>query len=121
MLLFTIKFVHSLILVYMLGCLYLVWQYGLTGFYKRWMPLALASVALEGAVFFGYGMKCPLTEWALALGDKTGSDLLMDILFEQPVNIIPSYITFFVVGLCVAGWRFWQEQKPLNYAEQRAS
>lgn len=120
MFLFIIKFIHSIILVYMLGCLYLMWQYGLAGLYKRWMPLALGSIMLEGLVFWAYGMNCPLTEWAIALGDETGSDLLMDILFDVPINIVPSYIISFVVGLCFAGWRFWQEEKPSNHTKQRA-
>jgi hypothetical protein len=118
MLLFTIKLLHSIILLYMLGCLYIVWQYGLTGSYRRWMPLALASITLEGIVWLAYGMECPLTIWAIALGDKTGSDLLMDFFFDIPINIAPSYITSFVVALCVAGWRFWQEYP---YPERQAS
>ena len=118
MLLFIIKFVHSIILLYMLGCLYIVWQYGLTGLYRHWMPFALASITLEGIVWLAYDMECPLTIWAIALGDETGSDLLMDFFFEIPINIAPSYIASFTVALCVAGWRFWQEYP---YPEQQAS
>jgi hypothetical protein len=97
--------------------LFLIWQYALTGFYKRWMPLAISSILLEGLVWFSYGMDCPLTIWAIALGDDTGSDLLMGLLFVVPVNIAPSYILAFVVGLCFAGWRFWHEQKPPSHHE----
>lgn len=113
MLLFTIKFVHSLILLYMLVCIGLIWHYGLTGRYRRFLPFALVSLVLEGLVWLGYGMRCPLTDWAIALGDDTGSDLLMDMLLVQPVNVVPGYAVLFVLGLVCASWRFWHDH-PAN-------
>ena len=77
----------------------------------RWMPLALGSIALEGAVWFGYGMRCPLTDWAIALGDDSGADLLSDIVLVQPVDVVSGYAAFFVLGLCFAGRRFWLESR----------
>ena len=111
MLLFIIKFTHSLILLYMLGCLYIIWQFGLAGLYLRWLPVAIGSILLEGLVWFANGMRCPLTEWAMALGDESGADLLSDIILVQPVNVVSGYATFFVLGLCLAGWRFWHHEK----------
>ena len=111
MLLFTIKLTHSVVLLYMLGCLFIIWQYGLTGLYQHWMPLTIGSILLEGLVWFANGMRCPLTELAIALGDETGADLLSDIILVQPINVVSGYATFFVLGLSLAGWRFWQNVK----------
>jgi hypothetical protein len=111
MLLFTVKLIHSVILIYMLGCLLLIWHYGLTGLYERWLLLAVVSIMLEGLVWFGNGMRCPLTDWAMALGDETGADLLSEIILVQPVNVVSGYVPFSVLGLWLAGWRFWQHQK----------
>src|SRR5688500_14547525 len=111
MLLFTVKFTHSLILLYMLGCLFLIWQYGLTGLYQGWLPLAIGSIMLEGLIWFANGMRCPLTDWAIALGDESGADLLSDIILVQPVDVVSGYATFFVLGLCLSGLRFWQHEK----------
>ena len=111
MLLFIIKLIHSLILIYMLVCLFLIWQYALTGLYQHWLPIAIGSIVLEGFVWLINGMRCPLTDWAMALGDESGADLLSDIILVQPVNVVSGYAIFFVSGLCLAGLRFWQQDK----------
>lgn len=106
-----IKFVHSVILLYMLGCLLLLWQYGLTGQYRRWLPLVLGSLILEAAVWLGNGCRCPLTDWAIALGDETGADLLSEIIMPVPTNVMPAYALCFVMGLLLAGRREWLYRK----------
>jgi len=105
MLLFAIKLLHSLILLYLLTCVGLIWHYGLTGQYEQWLWLAIGSVLLEGIIWLAYGMRCPLTEWAVALGDETGADLLSDLIFPEPVNNMPAYVICFMIGIFAAGAR----------------
>lgn len=104
---FLIKLVHSIILIYMLICLALLWQYGTTGLYRRWLPLALGSLVLEASVWLAHGGRCPLTDWAIALGDETGADLLSDWIMPQPTNVMPAYAGFFVLCLVLVGRREW--------------
>ncbi len=89
----------------MLFCIGFIWHYALTGLYERWLVYAIGAVLLEGVVWIAYGMRCPLTDWAIALGDDTGADLLSEIVFIEPVNTVPQYAVVFALGLCGAALR----------------
>ena len=55
MTLFTIKFAHSLFIIYMMVCLYVVWHYALIGIYHPFIKWALGWGCAEavGIVSFG--------------------------------------------------------------------
>lgn len=109
-LVFLVKLLHTAAVLYLLLCLAVIWQYALTGLYRRWLGLAIASVLLEGAVYVGWGFRCPLTDWAIALGDDTGADLIQEWLLIGPNQYVPSYALFFAVGTLLAGKRYWTER-----------
>lgn len=99
MALFSIKFTHSLIIIYMMVCLFFVWQYALIGDYHPFTKWAFASIFAEAVVFVASGFECPLTIWALNLGDETGADFLSELFLLENVDFTKNYILFFVVGL----------------------
>lgn len=104
--LFAIKLVHSLIIIYMMLCLYSIWQYAVTGIPHPFVPWALVSIIAEGVVFIVYGWECPLTLWAIALGDDTGADFLSDILYLEQVDFATNYAIFAIVGMILAFRRY---------------
>lgn len=109
--LFLVKFVHSLVVLYMFGCLYVLWQYALTGWYRRWVGIAIGSIVLEGVVYAAWGWRCPLTDWAIALGDDTGADFIMELLLLDNVSIVVPFAIFFAVGVSLAAWRWWHTER----------
>lgn len=98
MLLFTIKLTHSIIILYMMFCLYIIWQYALTGIDQPFLKWAFLSVIAEGIVWIAWGFECPLTIWAQNLGDDTGVDLLSEIFLLENVEYTRNFIIFFVIG-----------------------
>lgn len=118
MLLFLIKLTHSLIVIYMLACLFIVWEYGLNGFYRHWLGLAFASIALEVLVYSLSGFRCPLTEWAVALGDKTGADFIGELFLLGNVNFVSSYAIFLAGGTMLAIWRYLRENASDSSTKQ---
>ncbi|MEM9952071.1 MAG: hypothetical protein AAF846_10745 [Chloroflexota bacterium] len=111
MMLFTIKLVHSLIIIYMMFCLYAIWQYALTGIERPFTRWAFVSVIAEGIVFIAYGWECPLTIWALNLGDDTGSDLLSDWLYLEEVDFTTNFAIFFGIGTVLSIRQYLQHQR----------
>jgi hypothetical protein len=108
MLLFTIKLTHSLILIYMTVCIGIIWYSAIRNTTGFWLWIALISLALECLVFIGNGLRCPLSDWAVALGDTTGNDLLSEWLF--PTWLIqyfsPICGTLLFGGLLALAYRF---------------
>lgn len=111
MMLFLVKFTHSLILVGLLIALYVVWMYALHGMFWHWWRWAVAAIVLEAVVWVGYGWRCPLTDWAIALGDDTGADYITEWLIVSPVNYVMSYAIFASCGILLALRRNYLEQK----------
>jgi len=110
MMVFFIKFFHTLAVLYFLLCLYCIWQYALNGLHRRWVGLALVSIMLEAAIYAGNGFRCPLTDWAIELGDPTGADYIQDWFLPGNINFVPSFAVFTVAGSVLAGWRWMQER-----------
>jgi len=73
----------------------------------------MASIALEAVIWFGNGGRCPLTDWALALGDETGADLLTEIFMIRSTNYVTAYILFVSIGLMLTGKRLWHNRQPV--------
>ena len=106
MALFSIKFAHSLIIIYMMICLFFVWHYALIGGYHAFTIWAFASIFAEAVVFVTSGFECPLTIWALNLGDETGADFISELLLLENVDFTTNYALFFVVGLVLSFRRY---------------
>lgn len=98
MLLWLIKCAHSMIIGYMMLCLYFVWEYALTGFRRRFTVWAFLSIVAEGIVFIAWGWDCPLTIWAQQLGDTSGADLVSEMLYLEQVQYTNNFALFFLVG-----------------------
>ena len=106
MALFSIKFTHSLIIIYMMICLFFVWHYALIGGYHPFTLWAFVSIFAEAIVFVASGFECPLTIWALNLGDETGADFISELLLLENVDFTTNYALFFVVGLVLSLRRY---------------
>jgi hypothetical protein len=106
MLLFLVKFSHSLVIIYMLFCLYWLWEYALYGLHERWIGWIVASILLEAVVFALSGFDCPLSQWAIALGDSSGLDYLSDVFRLNRVDYVGNYAAFAAIGMLLAGKRF---------------
>jgi hypothetical protein len=123
MLIFIIKLAHSLILIYMTVCIAYLWYSAFRNKAGLWLWIALVSLVVEVLVFVGNGLRCPLSDWAVALGDPSGNDLLSEWLF--PAWLIqyfsPICGILLVGGLVALGYRlvsnpatrarFWQKSK----------
>jgi len=120
MLLFLVKFIHSVIVIYMLACLFVIWQYGLNDLYVEWLKLAFASILLEAIVYAVFGFHCPLTEWAVALGDDTGADFIGELFLLGNVNFVSSFAIFFTGGTMLAIWRYLRENASDSSSKKNA-
>jgi hypothetical protein len=108
MLLFLVKFGHSLIIVYLLLCLYWLWEYALYGLHERWIGWVVGSILLEALVFALSGFNCPLSDWAIALGDSSGKDYFSDVFRLDRVDYVGNYAAFAALGMGLAGRRYWK-------------
>ena len=106
-LLFLVKFMHTIAIIVLLLCLMVVWYYALEGLLRRWLVPALTLIALEAVVFIAYGWRCPLTDWALALGDETGHDFIGEYLLPNATNYVPSFTIFTIAGVVLTLRRWW--------------
>jgi len=84
-----VKAFHSLaVLVFAAAAVYLMYS-GLTGHRDVWTVAALVAVAVETAVYLGFGVKCPLTMLARWLGDDGGHDYLFEwLLGRQRIGLV---------------------------------
>ena len=117
MLLFLVKFSHSLVILYMLLCLYWLWEYALYGLRERWIGWIVGSILLEAVVFALSGFNCPLSDWAIALGDSSGKDYFSDIFRLDRVDYVGNYAAFAVIGMLLAGRRY---KKSLSQRRREA-
>ncbi len=90
---FLIKFVHSLIYLFMSFCLGYLFYAGITATYDWKLAFAIGMIVLEVIVLSLSGWRCPLSTWARKLGDETGNDLLSDY-------VLPSWATRLTVPFC---------------------
>lgn len=109
MALFTIKFTHSLMIIYMMICLFFVWQYALMGVYHPFTKWAFASIFAEAVVFVASGFECPLTIWAINLGDDTGADFVSELFLLENVDFTTNYALFFLIGFFFSVRRFFAQ------------
>lgn len=110
MLLFTIKLTHSIIILYMMFCLYIIWQYALIGIQQPFLKWAFLSVIAEGIVWIAWGFECPLTIWAQNLGDDSGVDLLSELFLLGNVEYTMNFAIFFAIGTILSLKQFAQQK-----------
>ncbi|HEY3858905.1 MAG TPA: hypothetical protein VGM47_04760, partial [Gammaproteobacteria bacterium] len=79
---------------------------GITARYGVWLWLALAALAVEVCVYVGFGMKCPVTDWAIKYGAPEGhafdthlSERQSDFLF----NVITGLMVLGLLLLAARG------------------
>jgi hypothetical protein len=106
MLLFLVKFTHSLIIIYLLICLYWLWEYALFGLHEHRVGWVVGSILLEAGVFALAGFNCPLSEWAIALGDSSGRDYFSDVFYLDRIDYVGNYAVFAAIGMALAGRRY---------------
>lgn len=110
MLLFTVKAVHSLAILFMMMCLYHIWHYALTGLERPFTRWAFICVFAEGIIFSLYGWECPLTIWALELGDETGADLISEWFYLEHVEFTTNFAIFFGIGTLLSIKQVYQHR-----------
>ena len=67
-----VRAVHTLIYAVMVAAIAVLLFAGITGYSGAWLWISLGLVAVEGIVFFGNGMRCPLTALAVRFGAEKG-------------------------------------------------
>jgi hypothetical protein len=103
----TIKALHTAIYAVMVAAIFYVIYCGISGTLNVLLAVSVGLVALEGAVFFGNGRKCPLTALAKQCGDPKGyvGDLFCpEWLADRTFSIFTS---LFVIGLLLVGFRLF--------------
>jgi hypothetical protein len=78
---------------------------GITGRYSLWLWIALAVVALEVCVYVGFGMKCPVTGWAVKYGAPQGHAFDTYLSARQSDYLLNVITSFMVLGLVILGAR----------------
>ena len=97
----VVKFLHSVLLLVQIAAIIYVLYSAITGQLGLLLWLAIGLVLVEGVIYLGFGLRCPLTMWAKHLGDETGHDLLGEWLLPAPWvrRVVPVCTSVFVVGL----------------------
>lgn len=110
MILFTIKFVHTLIFFVLAACMGYILYCGLTGTQNALLAAAVAAILLEVAVYALNGLRCPLTNLALRYGDETGDDFIADIFLPKWLadNLVKLCTLPFVFGIVLVVWNFFR-------------
>lgn len=67
-----IRATHTVIYLVMASSVIYIFTAGLLGFFNNFVVLAFILVGIEGIVFIGNGLKCPLTSLAVRYGAKKG-------------------------------------------------
>lgn len=70
-----VRLVHTAIYILMAASTFVLLYAGLSGRSGTWLYVALVLLVIEVVVFFGNGMRCPLTAIAVRYGADTGGVL----------------------------------------------
>jgi hypothetical protein len=102
----VVKVVHSVIYVVMAGASLVVFGAGVIGRHNVFVWMAAGLVALEGVIFVGNGMRCPLTTLAQSYGDPSGH--VGDTLFPEACTryTFRAFGTIYMVGLLLIAIRY---------------
>ncbi|MCA9912105.1 MAG: hypothetical protein KC496_02095 [Anaerolineae bacterium] len=104
--LFVVKFLHTLVFLFMSACIFYMLYCGITGEITPLLWFAIGATLLETAVYALNGFRCPMTEWALRYGDSSGDDFIADIFLPKWFTpyITPICGGLMVIGLILIGW-----------------
>ena len=91
--LFAIKLTHTLIFLFLSGCILYTIYCGIKGITNTALWLAMFATVIEVVVYIGNGARCPLTRLAQKYGDVRGDDFIADIF-------LPEWFVPFIVPLC---------------------
>ena len=92
---YLIKSIHTFAFLVISACIVYMLYCGFTGQITSFLPIAIAVVILEMAVYVLNGFHCPLTDLTKKYGDEAGHDFIADIFL--PIWFIP-----WIVPLCSA-------------------
>ncbi|HCG98770.1 MAG TPA: hypothetical protein DE036_02915 [Actinobacteria bacterium] len=67
-----VKIVHTIIYITMVAAIFYILYAGISETYDNLLYFSLGLLAIEGIVFFGNRMRCPLTDLAKKYGDPKG-------------------------------------------------
>ncbi|MCW5695570.1 MAG: hypothetical protein KIS96_02425 [Bauldia sp.] len=102
-----VRAVHTAIYVVMAASTFVVLYAGITGRQGTWLWVALGLLAIESAVFAGYGFKCPLTTLARSYGATTGGHAFDTFLPERATRYTFRFfgsVMFAGLALLVIRW-----------------
>ena len=104
----AVKMVHSALVFVMAAAAITVLVDGLTGRRDTWLVMALAVIGVEGLIYAGSGLRCPLTLLARRLGDATGHDWLFERLLPEAyvLRVAPFFAWVTLLGLLAMGFRW---------------
>jgi hypothetical protein len=107
MTLFLIKSFHSFVFIVETVAILFILYSGLFNVGGPWLVVAIILVVAEIIIFVGTGLRCPLTNLAKKLGDKTGDDYIADILFPEWFKPLVSPVcgSLAFIGLIIVGLR----------------
>ena len=96
-----VKTVHTVIYLAMVAAIFYVLYASITKTYSALLYISLGLLAIEGIVFFGSGMKCPLTALAQHYGDPKG--YVGDTLFPERLTKYTFRVfgTILLIGLII--------------------
>ena len=105
--LFIIKFIHSLIFWWQIGCLVYIVYAGITRTFNIILLVAICSILLNGLLLLLNKGRCPFTTIAEGQGAKKGS--VTDIFLPDCVarNIFRVTFPFFILELILLAVRFF--------------
>jgi hypothetical protein len=92
--LFLVKFVHTLIFVFMAACIGVVVHGAVSGQITTLTWASFVMVMIEAIVFVGNGWRCPLTDYAESLGAENGSvaDIFLPIWAAKRLPVVASTV-----------------------------
>ena len=100
--LFWAQLLHTLIILWMYACLVLVLYAHATGYAGRWLFVAYASLALEGAAIIPLGFVCPLRGVVDRIAGPSTNDSLIPVQIAEwvmPVGLALVAAAILVVPL----------------------
>jgi hypothetical protein len=102
-LIFLLKAAHSVVFLSFVFSDIIILYSGITGTYGSLFYAAVVTLGTEMIVLYYNRWRCPLTKLALAMGDKTGDDLIADYLMPKKAIrwVTPTLAFFFFSGLII--------------------
>ena len=102
-----IKWVHSVIAFFLMACLIYILYAGITATFSVFLPVAIATILVEGVAISLNKQRCPLTTLAEKYGAKKGS--IADIFMPKIIadNLFKWTPFLFAGELVLVGVRYF--------------